>query len=357
MRLRVMSVPEESTTANAAGRALLADGADTVVLLIHEGGDVDPRFNIEGCPGLSGPIVPIIEALDPAISVVVSGHTHQAYVCNVATSQGSEVLLTSGGRYGGFVTDIAMVIDPAANRVTALDARNVPVDGSAGEDAGIAAHVARYAEAAGPVANRAVGSITDSGERGEDCGDRPADGLIADAYQAQASAAMNEPVDLALVNSGGVRTDLSGAADGVLTFGELAAMAPFGNSVLVLEMTGAEIEAVLEQQFCAENGVIGVCDSILIPSASLAYRVDLTRPLGQNVVDIMLDGEPIDPAATYRLATNNFLAGGGDGFTLFTQARTIANTGFDIDGLEGYVARGDLSVPVCGRVRGIAPVD
>ena len=242
---------------------------------------------------------------------------------------------------------------PAGERAST---RNVPVDGSAGEDAGIAAHVARYAEAAGPVANRAVGSITDSGERGEDCGDRPADGLIADAYQAQASAAMDEPVDLALVNSGGVRTDLSGAADGVLTFGELAAMAPFGNSVLVLEMTGAEIEAVLEQQFCAENGVIGVCDSILIPSASLAYRVDLTRPLGQNVVDIMLDGEPIDPAATYRLATNNFLAGGGDGFTLFTQASTIANTGFDIDGLEAYVARGDLSVPVSDRVPGSAPV-
>lgn len=348
---------DEAETANRLAADLRVQGADAIVLLVHEGADVEPRYNVAGCPGLSGPIVDIVEQLDPSISLVVSGHTHQAYVCTVPTAGGGEVLLTSGGRYGGFVTDIAMQIDPARDRVLSVSGRNVPVDGDAGSDPDVAAIVSRYAAAVQPVANRPVGPITDSGERGENCGDLPAQDFVADAYFHAANAALSDSIDVAFVNSGGVRTDLSGADDGVLTFGELAAMAPFGNGVSVLEMSGTEIRGVLEQQFCDEAGEVTVCDSVLIPSASMIYSVDTGRPAGDRVASILLHGQPLDPARTYRVATNSFLVGGGDGFGQFSRVPEVANIGFDIDALEAYVATGEVGVPVCGRVRNIAPRD
>ncbi|MDE1466196.1 bifunctional metallophosphatase/5'-nucleotidase [Aurantiacibacter sp. D1-12] len=346
---------DEADTANRLAAELRAQGADAVVLLLHEGANVDPRFNIAGCPSLNGSVVPIIERLDPSISLVVSGHTHQAYVCNVTSAAGHDVLLTSGGRYGGFVTDITMVVDPANDRVLSLDGRNVPVDGSMGTNATVDAIVSRAAEASGPVANRAVGPISDSGERGENCGDRPAQDFVADAYLFAANAGLDFPADVAFTNSGGVRSNLDSARDGVMTFGELAAMAPFGNSVIVLEMTGSEIRNVLEQQFCEENGQIGICDSVLIPSAGMAYSVDQGAVLGSRIASMTLNGEPIDDARTYRVVTNNFLVGGGDGFEQFSQVSQIANVGFDIDALEAYVATGTVSVPVCGRVQNVSP--
>ncbi len=348
---------DEADTANHLASELRAEGADAVVLLLHEGANVDPRFNISGCPGLSGSIVPIIERLDPAISLVVSGHTHQAYVCEVQTAAGNDVLLTSGGRYGGFVTDITMIVDPARGAVLSLAGRNVPVDGSMGANETVDAIVSLASEASGPVANRPVGPIANSGERGENCGDRPAQDLVADAYLFAANAGLDVPADVAFTNSGGVRSNLDGASDGVLTFGELAAMAPFGNGVIVLEMTGAEIRNVLEQQFCEQNSAIDICDSVLIPSAGMRYTVDPDGTLGSKIAAITLLGEPIDPSRVYRVATNSFLVGGGDGFGQFSEVPQVANVGFDIDALEAYLAAGGVSVPVCGRVTNLSPRD
>ncbi|WP_271077300.1 bifunctional metallophosphatase/5'-nucleotidase [Aurantiacibacter sp. MUD61] len=342
----------EAETANRLAAQLRDQGADTVVLLIHEGGYVDGRFVLDGCPDLSGPIVPIVEALDPSISLVVSGHSHNSYICNITRDSGEPVLLTSAGRYGGFVTAIDMVIDPAADTVLSLEARAVAVRDTDTPHPEADAIVRRYAEAVRPVAERAVGPVAAPLDRGEDCADRPAQDFVADAYLFAANAALDEPADVAFVNSGGVRSDLSGAEDGVLTFGELAAMAPFGNTLIVLEMTGAEIVGLLEQQFCEEDGSV-LCGSALIPSAGSAYQVDRSLALGERVLAPVIDGQPLDAARTYRVVTNSFLAGGGDGFAQFTSARQIANVGFDIDGIEAYVATGEVSVPVCGRVRNV----
>lgn len=347
---------DEAETANALAQQLRFDGADAVVLLIHEGAAVIPRYNLSGCPELSGAIVPIVNALDPAISVVVSGHTHQAYVCDVIRPSGEPLLLTSAGRYGSFVTDIELVIDPAADRVLAANGVNVPVLQSGTTDPQIAALVARYAEAAGPVSNRQVGTMRDSGERGEDCLDSPAQALVADSYLTGTRAALgDDAVDVAFVNSGGVRADLTAAQDGVLTYGELVTISPFGNGIVVLEMTGVEIQALLEQQWCGEGEATRTCQSLLIPSINMTYRVERSAAAGERVSAVLLDGAPLDPARTYRVATPNFLATGGDGFSIFAEAnaRGAVMTGFDIDLLEAYVGRGDLAVPVCGRVRSL----
>lgn len=347
----------EAETANRLAAELRAAGADTVVLLIHEGGYVDGRFVLDGCPDLSGPIVPIVEALDPSISLVVSGHSHNSYICNVTRESGEPVLLTSAGRYGGFVTEVDLVIDPASDRALSLTARAVAVTDTDEPHEAAAAITQRYAEAVRPFAERVVGPIAPSADRGENCGDRPAQDFVADAYLFAANGALDMPADVAFTNSGGVRTNLGGARDGVLTFGELSAMAPFGNTVNVLEMTGEEVRNVIEQQFCEDGDRVVTCDSSLIPSAGSSYRVDTSQPEGQRARDIIINGEPLDPARTYRVVTNNFLVGGGDGFSQFSTVPQIANAGFDIDALEAYVASGTVAVPICGRVQNIAPRD
>lgn len=348
---------DEAESANRYAAALHAEGADAVVLLIHEGADMAPEFTTAGCPLAGGELVGIVGRLSADIGLVISGHTHDAYVCRMRNAGGGDVLVTSGGRYGGFVTDIALSVDMAADRVVSARAHNVPVDPAGDTDPEVAGIVARYVTAAGPVADRAVGTISGTEVIEEDCGDKPAQGFVADAYLHAANAALDDTVDLAVVNSGGVRTDLAGADDGVLTYGELAAMAPFGNGVLVVAMTGAQVQALLEQQICEVNGAATICDSVLIPSADVAYAIDLGAPEGERIGNLMLGGAPLDLARTYRLATNSYLVGGGDGFTLFTEVEEVANVGFDIDAIDAYVAAGDLVVPSCGRVRGVPAID
>ncbi|WP_161981627.1 bifunctional metallophosphatase/5'-nucleotidase [Aurantiacibacter suaedae] len=343
------SFGDEAEAANRLAAGLKAEGADAVVLLIHEGAQVDPTLNVSGCPGLSGAIVPILERLDPAIGLVVSGHTHQAYSCKVGGRT-----LTSAGRYGGFVTQIDMAIDPASDTVLSLSAHNVPVTQEAGEDPAIAALVARYVAASEAIAERPVGSwqLVEGGD--ETCLDSPADRLVADAQLAATRDLEGGPADIAFLNSGGVRTDLPPGASGTMTYGDALAMQPFANSVLVVEMPGSAIKAVLEEQFCeAADGTVATCHSALLPSQGFAYSFDRSQPAGERIVSVTLNGKPLDPAKTYRVAINNFLAEGGDGFATFTRFSVIDDAGIDVDALETWLAPG-ASIPPCGRIRDLS---
>jgi 5'-nucleotidase len=345
---------DEAETANRLAAELRAQGADAVVLLIHEGGRTDPTQNLSGCPGLNGAIVPIVERLDPSISLVVSGHTHMSYVCRVEAAGAPPRLLTSAGRFGSFVTDIRVTWDPATRRVIDLSAINVPVNDAAGAQPDLAALVQRYTAAAAPIAARVVGTVTPFPSGGEDCPDTPDANLVADAQLAAARAAMGGRVDVAFINTSGVRSGLSGAAaDGQLTYGELFTIQPFGNTLVVLEMTGAQLRETLEEQFCGE-GPARSCFTMLAPSANFTYSYDRSRPRGGRVVEAALDGQPIDPARTYRAVFNNFLASGGDGFTSLGQRRSVGEAGVDLDALEAWIAPG-ATIPACGRLQDLTP--
>ena len=339
----------EAETANRVAADLRRQGADEVVLLIHEGGDVDPYYNTGGCPDLSGAIVPILDALDPQIRLVVSGHTHKAYICTLAKPGQPDRLLTSAGRYGNFVTDISASVEPETRRFAVLSARNVPVTAQGGEKAETAAMVARYVAATEPIAMRVVGSITGDAAGEEGCFERWTESLVADAQLAASSPADKGGAEIAFINQYGVRTPLEPGAGGSVTFGQLFAMQPFGNTLVVLEMTGDQLRRVLEEQFCGE-GIAEICFSHLTPSAGFTYAFDASRPAGSRVTGMALDGKAVDPAGTYRVTVNNFLASGGDGFSVFTEARPVGDAGVDVDALENYLGAGDVTVPACGRV-------
>lgn len=340
---------DEAETANRHADALLEAGADAVVLLIHQGGSVNPRNNIASCPELSGAIVPILQQLDPRIQLVISGHTHAAYICESDAGDGRTRWLTSAGQYGAFITDIRLDIDRHSGTIAALEAINRPVQGTAGQQAEVAAVVSRYAAASREISGRVAGRISGDTDWPAGAIDSPLANLVADAQLAATSQPGRGAAQLALMNSGGIRASLLPADDGTVTYGQLFAVQPFGNTLVVLEMTGAQLQAVLEQQFTADDPA-EMRRARLLPSASFSYGFDRARPVGSRIADMRLNGQPIDPSASYRITVNSFLASGGDGYNSLAQGRVIWDGMPDIDALEDWIAAG-TEMPATGRIK------
>ncbi|MFL6854724.1 MAG: bifunctional metallophosphatase/5'-nucleotidase [Sphingomicrobium sp.] len=365
-----LSFNDEATTANALVPGLKAAGADTIVLLIHQGASIQGRFDDPSCPGLAGDILPILAKLDPAIQLVVSGHTHNAYICRVPMAGGGTRLLTSAGKYGALVTDIRLTFDKAGSALSAEKADFVIVQGAPIQtarltaplvaahrvfpaDPQVAALVKRYHDAAAGAANRPIGRIRGSVMKGEEGGESQAAGLISDGQLFVARDPNRGNADFALMNNGGARTDLLPAADGTVTFGQIFAMQPFANNVVTKGYTGAEIKAVLEQQFASGTNTAEK-PNFLTPSANFRFSYDKSRPAGQRIMAMTLNGNPIHPAKTYRVAVNNFLASGGDNFTLLAAGRDPVDAGLDLDATEAYLAT-NPPVPQPGRITDLTP--
>ena len=356
-----LTFADEADTINALVPGLKARGADVVVVLIHQGGVQAEPSGPNDCVGLSGDIRPILDRLDDRVDVVVSGHTHRSYVCDYATLNAAKpFLLTSAGDKGRLITDIRLTIDPVANRVVAKQATNVivqsqPFRGGGGEIAqtdrfprfapreDVAEYVAKYAAATREFSARPVGAIS------APASDRFVVGqLIADA---QLAAMQSAGAQIAFMNRGGVRAALIPREDGTLTFGDIYAVQPFGNELVTGTLTGAEIRALVEQSLDDEGEL-----NPIIPSAGLTYSFDRRRPSGDRLVDLRLQAQPIDPAANYRVTVSNFLAGGGDGYTVLKAMRDVLPGGVDLDALEAWIKAGSpRAVPVELRVTDLAP--
>ncbi|MDQ3077664.1 MAG: bifunctional metallophosphatase/5'-nucleotidase [Pseudomonadota bacterium] len=362
-----LTFADEAATANAAVPALRLAGADAIVLLIHQGGRSSGAYNDKSCPGFDGDIVPILEKLDPAIDVVVSGHTHAAYICERPRAGARPLLLTSAGRYGTLISDIRLTVDPRRG-VVAHRADNVIVQGEgysslAGavaveptlpvyvRDVATQAIVDRYVAASAEASARVVGRLSAPVNR-EASPSREISGgnFIADA---QLAATRGRGAQIAFTNSGGVRADLIPGPGGVITYGQIFAMQPFGNNLVVKTLTGAQLKAVLEQQFDSGSNTVER-PNMLLPSKGFAFAYDLSRPAGSRIVEMTLDGKAIDPAARYRVTVVNFLASGGDNFTVLTQGTEAADAGLDLDATEAYLRSGG-GVPELGRIEDRTP--
>lgn len=345
-----LTFEDEADTINAAVPKLKEQGADAIVVLIHEGGRTKGDPDPQGCNEFAGDIRPILDRLDSRVDVVVSGHTHWAYVCDYAQlNPAKPFLLTSAGVYGELVTDITLQIDPVAKRVVSKKAQNVivqslPYKGTRGEigntalfpqfqpRADIAAYVAKYVEASKQYTQRPVGKIdrpAPKNEGAEGSAGGPLGNLIADA---QLGATRDKGAEIAFMNPFGIRAPLVPGEDGTLTFGDIYLCQPFGNNVVTESMTGAQIKAVLEE---------GLDDTgpkqALAPSAGFEFRYDPARPAGDRIVSITLDGKPLDMAKTYRVTVNGFLGLGGDGFSGFVGKPDTVTGPTDIDALESWI--------------------
>lgn len=331
---------DEARTVNELVPVLQRQGVHAIVVLIHEGGFPTGGYN--ECPGISGAIVDIVEHFDPAVSVVISGHTHRAYICRIGGR-----LVTSGDKYGTLVTKIDVRLDPASGRITQAAADNVIVRTDAfAKDPRQTELIAAYERLARPLAGRVVGRIgaalpRDAGAAGES----PLGQVIADA---QLEATRDAGAQLALMNPGGIRSALALPADGLLRYQDLFAAQPFYNNLVTMTLTGAQLQALLEQQWHDQPA-----PRILQVSAGFSYTWDARRPPGQRVVagSLRLDGEVLSAERRVRVTVNAFLAAGGDNFRLFEQGVERRTGMMDVDALEQYVARHPGLVPgTTGRV-------
>jgi 5'-nucleotidase len=344
---------DEAETANALVPQLKGQGADTIVLLIHQGGRTPETYKAGDCDGLSGDILPILDKLDPVIASIVSGHTHNAYACQIDRG-GAPRLLTSAGKYGYFVTDLRLTFDPSTHRLISQRAQNAPITRPSYPGATpIGMLVKRYSDAAAPAAARVVGKLRGDAPKSESDGESPAANLIADGQLAATKAKGRGGADISFINATGVRVGITPAPDGSVTYGQIFAMQPFGNNLVVKTLNGAQLKALLEQQFKIEGGTSKV-KSLLVPSRNFSFAYDLSKPEGQRIVSMKLNGRPIGPGKPYRITVNNFLASGGDGFSVLTEGTDTFDAGLDLDALEAWLATNPASPPV-GRTSNVTP--
>jgi 5'-nucleotidase len=340
-----------------------------VVVLIHQGLSTRVGYDDHSCAGVDGGLLPVLARLDPSIALVVSGHTHNAYICDYGRIDASRpFLVTSAGRSGALLTDIGLTIDPVRRRVVGRRAHNLIVQSEAyrdnagqvaltdlvpryAPDAPIAALVARYAAAAAPLAARVVGRLGGPAPKAAvPSGESVLGDLIADSFLAATRAPAAGGARIAFTNATSVRDDLVPGPNGAVTFGQLFAVQPFGNNLVVKSMTGRQLHALLEQQFASGPNTV-TQPIMLMPSRGLTYRYDLTRPQGSRILDLRLDGEAIADDTSYRVTMNSFLATGGDSFTVFRDGTDPLGGPQDIDALEAYiVAANPLMPPVPDRI-------
>ena len=296
-------------------------------MLLHEGGFQTGTY--QQCTGISGPIVDIAKNLHPEIDLVVTGHTHLPYVCNISDPAGRDRLVTSASSFGRVVTETTLTINKRTGEVNRdksvatnhLVARTVAPDPAQTEI------ISRWDAASAPIANEVVGSIAADLIRSPN---RDTESTLANRIADAQLAATTDPDDggaqIAFMNPGGVRADLllndisGGEEPGQVTYGEAFEVQPFGNLLVTMDLTGAQIEQLLEQQ-AVDDRPGGREVLILGVSTGFAFTYNPGGSFGDRIApeSITLDGTVLDPAATYRIVTNNFLADGGDSFTAFTQ--------------------------------------
>ncbi len=333
---------DEAETVNALVPELKAKGIETIVVLIHEGGDQstgDSTTNPNACVGISGPIVDIVNNLDDEVDVVISGHTHQPYKCIIDGK-----LVTSAFSFGRLVTKIDLTIDRDTGEVVTMSAENKTVTRDVPKDSLLTALIAKYNALVAPIANRVIGSITANITRTASAAGESALGdVIADGQL----DATNDPgfgdAVVAFMNPGGIRTDLTysqisgGELPGEVTYGEMFNVQPFGNSMVTLSITGAQIDTLLEQQFvgCGQplNG-----QKILQVSAGFTYSWSLSAPACNKVdpTTIKINGMTANAGDSYRVTVNSFLADGGDNFAVLKLGTNRLGGEVDTDAFEKY---------------------
>jgi 5'-nucleotidase len=329
---------DEADTVNALVPELKARGVEAIVVLIHEGGF--PTGDYNECPGISGPIVDIVRKFDKAVDVVISGHTHQAYICEIDGR-----LVTSGDKYGTLVTAIDVRLDPATRDIISARADNVIVRTNAyARDPEQTALISSYDKVAAPIANRPAGSITETLSRApNDAGESALGDIVADAQLGATRADEDGGAVIAFTNPGGVRTDIPKRADGTVSYADVFSSQPFRNQLVTLTLTGAQIKNALEQQWLDPKR-----PRILQVSKGFSYAWDNARPYGERVLAdrMSLNGKPIDPAKAYRVTVNNYLAVGGDGFTVLKEGSGQQFGIYDVDALYGYFQANSPISPV-----------
>jgi 5'-nucleotidase len=339
---------DEADAINSYIPGLKAAGIHTIIVTIHQGGfqssytgPTNPSAALS-----SGPeITDIVNRLDDEVDVVVSGHTHAFTNALIPNAHGKQILVTQAFSYSTAFDNIDLLIDPVTKDVVSKTAQIVTTYGDVAPgttpDAQAAAITAAAFSRVAPLVTQIVGTATAPFTRTENAaGESTLGNLIADAQREAQGTVMS------FMNPGGIRADL---AAGDINWGELFTIQPFGNTMVNMNLTGAQVKDVLEQQFI---GAFGQTVQRILKISGLTYTWSASAAAGSKVSNILVGGvTPINPAASYLITTNNFLAAGGDGFTKFTGGTNQIGGPIDLDVLITYVENhSPISPAITGRM-------
>ncbi|MDN3253748.1 bifunctional metallophosphatase/5'-nucleotidase [Streptomyces sp. MA25(2023)] len=359
-----LTFKDEVETIDKYAKVLQRQGVKSIVALVHEGGfPASSSYNYDcdspgAGDGISGPIADIAKDVTPQVDALVTGHTHAAYVCTIPDPAGKPRMVTSASSFGRLYTDTTLTYDRATGDIarTAVKSANHVVTRDVPKAPDMTRLIDKWSTLAAPIGNRAIGYV--SGDIDRNGTESPLGDLIADAQLAYGRS-QDPETDLALMNPGGIRAPLTYAAsgsegDGVVTYAEGFTVQPFANTVNLKNYTGAQLIQVLKEQVTGPNEA---APKILQISSGLTYTLDLTKTGADRVVtdSIRLNGAPIDENATYRVASNSFLAGGGDGFPTLNEGTNELVGADDLTALEQYLtansSAGDpIAPPAADRI-------
>ena len=340
-----LSFLDEADTVNSLVPRLQEEGIQAIVVLLHEGGFSYGGQNDCGA-GLDGPVTEVTERLDQVVDLVIAGHTHDEFVCEIGGKW-----VTMADNAGRLFTVIDATLRRSAGDLTVQTARNLP-----NSQAGITpvpvltALIDRYDRLSSPRDDAVVGVVTaDITRQQNEAGESALSDVISDAHLAATRGVNVGNAVVAFMNPGGIRDNIQFAksgteADGELTYGEAFAVNPFGNSLVTMTLTGAQIDALLDQQFNDEDTGYG---NVLQVSAGFSYTWDAAAPVGSrvNASSIAIDGVAIEPDGRYRVAVNSFLADGGSGFSVLEEGTLRTGGEIDVDAFVAYFARAGAVAP------------
>lgn len=357
---------DEAQTVNALIPELRAQGIESIVVLVHEGGfQTGTLGDINGCAGnLAGSaIAGLVSKFDNAVDLVISGHTHAAYNCSLPNATGRSIPVSSSSAFGRVLTDVDVTIDPTTRDITKAVVTNrlvVRNDPAVVADAVVQKIVAEYAKLVSPIANAVLGSITAAlpNSRADGACNMLAGSLIADSQLAATQPATFGGAEMAFMNGGGVRSpgfnfasSTAGEGDGNVTYGEAFTVQPFGNSLVTMTLTTQNIKDFLEEQFAGCLGQAATSTRFALPSAGFKYTWDGARACGARVSNVTLTaganpaetlvdtaGVVQNPTKAYRVTVNNFMADGGDGYSTLVKGTSRLGGAQDIDALTAYMA-------------------
>ncbi len=376
--LDVLPIVDET---NRVAAGLKSDGADIVVLLVHEGA---PTTALEDAVDPDNDFGAIVNGVSADVDAIVSGHTHLAYNHSVEVpewaDEGREVTtrpVVSAGQYGYNLNKIRFTYDTDAEAVSAVASEIVPLTIQDEEgnwapnpefapDAEVQAIVDAAVDNAADLGAEKLGDITADFNRARQAdgttenrgGESTLGNLVADV-QLAAARVTDEETDLALMNPGGLRQDLVYAStgendpDGNVTYQEAAIVQPFANTLVTTTLTGEQIVQVLEEQWQPEGSSRPFLK--LGASAGLTYTYEPGAAAGEHITSVALDGEPLDPEGFYRVVVNSFLASGGDNFATLAEGVDTADTGqIDLQAMVDYLgANSPVSPDLAQRAVGV----
>ncbi|WBU37427.1 ExeM/NucH family extracellular endonuclease [Homoserinibacter sp. YIM 151385] len=341
--------------------------ADVLVLLVHEGaGDA----TIESATG-DTPFGEIVNGLAGEVDAIVSAHTHQQYVHEIPVPGSDRTMpVIQSGQYGEAYGLLSMTVDPDSGELLEIGAEIAPLVGAAEPDPAIAEIVAdavAVAEVEGAVS---LGSITGDITRGQQAAGGENRGAESTLGNLIADVQLEQTQDLgtqvAIMNPGGIRADLNYAStgpndpDGNVTYREAAVVQPFANTLVTLDLTGAQLEQVLEEQW--QPAGLSRPFLKLGLSEGLTYTYDPDAAAGERITAVYLDGERVTAEQTIKVVTNSFLGGGGDQFFTFAEGTNRADSGrIDLQAFVDYFSANSPVSPDLGNrslgVTASAPAD